>query len=182
MTSILKVDEIQNTDGKTGLVITPDGSVSGVKYPEITGGDPARVITSTTMSSYEEGTWVPTIEGQTTAGTGTYSKQKGIYTRTGNLVACMGRVHLSAHTGTGNMVIAGLPFTQNNFQESVVQESVGAVMTTDLAYTKQQILLLGTNNTRVIRFYEFGPSTSASPVPMDTDFHTFFQFTYTTNE
>ena len=34
MSSILKVDEIQNTDGKTGLVITPDGSIDGIKFPE----------------------------------------------------------------------------------------------------------------------------------------------------
>ena len=33
MTSILKVDEIQNTDGKTGIVITPDGSLESVKFP-----------------------------------------------------------------------------------------------------------------------------------------------------
>ena len=61
MTSILKVDEIQNTDGKTGIVITPDGSLESVKFPETTGGDPNRVITSTTMSSYEEGTWAPVM-------------------------------------------------------------------------------------------------------------------------
>ena len=61
MTSILKVDEIQNTDGKTGIVITPDGSLESVKFPEQSSPS-GRVITSTTMSSYEEGTWTPIVD------------------------------------------------------------------------------------------------------------------------
>ena len=60
MTSILKVDEIQNTDGKTGIVITPDGSLESVKFPEQSSPS-GRVITSTTMSSYEAGTWTPDL-------------------------------------------------------------------------------------------------------------------------
>ena len=176
MTSILKVDEIQNTDGKTGLVITPDGSVSGVKYPEAV-APVGRTITSTTMSSYEEGTWVPSIEGQTTSGTGTYGQREGNYTKTGNLVTCTGYMVLTAHTGTGNMVLAGLPFTQNGFRESL-----GTVMSYSLVYTKDQLALLGTRNSKHVRFYQFGPSTTWSPVSIDTDFHSFFHLTYFTNE
>jgi hypothetical protein len=64
-----------------------------------------------TLDWYEEGTFTPTIVGLTTAGTGTYSLQYGKYQRVGNTV----RVHISliwtAHTGTGNLAIGGLPFT-----------------------------------------------------------------------
>ena len=122
MTSILKVDEIQNTDGKTGLVITPDGSVSavsGVKFPEITGGDPARVITSTTMSSYEEGTWVPQFGyGSPISTSGiTYAGFDGRYTRIGNMVYVDGIILISGWTDTsdGSVVITGLPFAVDNY-------------------------------------------------------------------
>ena len=82
MTSILKVDEIQNTDGKTGLVITPDGSVSGVKFPEAVAPS-GRTITSTTMSSYEEGTWVPVILAGSAS---TFDRPSGIYTKIGRVI------------------------------------------------------------------------------------------------
>ena len=176
MTSILKVDEIQNTDGKTGLVITPDGSVSGVKFPEAV-APVGRTITSTTMSSYEEGTWVPIVAGSTNVGTCTYLQQEGNYTKTGNLVTCNGYINLTAHTGTGDMVITGLPFTQNSFRETL-----GTIMSYNLVYTKNQLALLGSKNSKQVRFYQFGPSTTWASVPVDTDFHSFFNFTYFTDE
>ena len=91
MTSILKVDEIQNTDGQSALVITPDGSLESVKFPEQSSPS-GRVITSTTMSSYEEGTWVPTI----TNGTATnFANPSGIYTKIGSFVTITITVQLN---------------------------------------------------------------------------------------
>ena len=178
MTSILKVDEIQNTDGKTGIVITPDGSLESVKFPETTGGDPNRVITSTTMSSYEEGSWVPTIAGETTTGTGTYTTQSGAYTKIGSLVTCMGYIGMSANTGTGNLLLAGLPFTQS----PTASETVGTLMSFDLTYTFDQLVLVGLLSQNYLRFFQFGQNTTWAPVPMDTSFSVQFQFTYQTDE
>jgi len=107
MTSILKVDEIQNTDGKTGIVITPDGSLESVKFPEATGGDPNRVITSTTMSSYEEGTWTPTSanSGSLTVHSGSY------YTKVGrNVTLHINSAMFSDATSSNSLAIGGLPF------------------------------------------------------------------------
>ena len=178
MTSILKVDQIQNTDGQQALVITPDGSIDSVKFPQA--ADPVgRVITSTTMSSYEEGTWIPVIEGTTTAGTGTYTSQGGSYTRIGDLVTCLGYTDITAHTGSGNILITGLPFTHGT---GSIIEAVGTVMSSNLTYTKEQLVLLGNKNSKRIRFYQFGPSTNWTPVPMDTSFSVFFQFTYQTDD
>jgi hypothetical protein len=61
-----------------------------------------------------QSTWTPTIIGTTTAGVGTYTTQVGLYIRLGNLVYISGDVVWTAHTGTGNMVIGGLPFTVRN--------------------------------------------------------------------
>jgi len=64
-----------------------------------------------TLDYYQEGTFVPTVVGLTTAGAGTYTLQTGTYTRIGNRVEFSLRVLWTAHTGTGSLTIAGLPFT-----------------------------------------------------------------------
>jgi hypothetical protein len=76
-------------------------------------GFPAAQVASSdanTLDDYEEGTFTPTIIGTTTAGAGTYSVQLGQYTKIGNVVEFALRVGWTAHTGTGNMAVTGLPF------------------------------------------------------------------------
>lgn len=63
------------------------------------------------LDDYEEGTFTPAIIGTTTAGVGTYTLQVGRYTKVGNRVHYSIVLDWTAHTGTGNMRIAGLPFT-----------------------------------------------------------------------
>lgn len=60
---------------------------------------------------YEEGSFTPVVAGGTTAGTGTYTTQTGTYTRIGNRVMIDIVLTWTAHTGTGVMLITGLPFT-----------------------------------------------------------------------
>lgn len=77
-------------------------------------GFPATAVASAdanTLDDYEEGTFTPTAIGTTTAGTGTYVTQTGRYTKIGDVVTIRIRVGWSAHTGTGNLRISGLPFT-----------------------------------------------------------------------
>lgn len=62
----------------------------------------------------DAGSWTPVIAGSTAAGVGTYTTQAGTYTRIANLVFIAGTVTWTAHTGTGNMLITGLPFTSRN--------------------------------------------------------------------
>lgn len=77
-------------------------------------GDAGGTGTSTssnTLDSYEEGTFTPTVEGGTTAGTATYSQQQGSYTKVGNLVTVWIRLNYSGGNGSGSLQIKGLPFT-----------------------------------------------------------------------
>lgn len=77
-------------------------------------GFPATAVASAdanTLDDYEEGTFTPTAIGTTTAGTGTYVTRTGRYTKIGDVVTIRIRVGWSAHTGTGNLRISGLPFT-----------------------------------------------------------------------
>jgi len=66
--------------------------------------------TSELFADYEEGTFTPTVSGSTTAGTGTYTTRNGKYTKIGNTVYFLIDYILSAHTGTGDTLISGLPY------------------------------------------------------------------------
>lgn len=72
------------------------------------------INTTTQASPGNSGSFTPTIFGGTTAGTSTYSSQNGYYTRIGNIVICQGTVVTSSTTGTGQVIIGGLPFTIKN--------------------------------------------------------------------
>jgi len=63
-------------------------------------------------ADYEEGSWTPTIAGQTIAGTQTYLTQLGVYTRFGNMVVAHFNCVMTAKDAAtnGNILIAGLPF------------------------------------------------------------------------
>jgi hypothetical protein len=63
------------------------------------------------LNDYEEGTFTPTVEGGTTAGTATYSQQQGSYTKVGNLVTVSIRLNYSGGNGNGSLQVKGLPFT-----------------------------------------------------------------------
>jgi len=70
--------------------------------------------TSELLDDYEEGAWTPVVEGSTTAGTGTYGNQIGLYTKVGRVVHFQCWLQVSTHTGTGVTLIKGLPFTSNS--------------------------------------------------------------------
>ena len=70
-------------------------------------------MTSELLADYEEGTFTPIIRGTSTVGTGTYSTQQGAYTKIGNRVFFNLELIWTAHTGVGNMVVGGLPFTSD---------------------------------------------------------------------
>lgn len=65
--------------------------------------------TGDAITIFEEDTFTPTVVGTSVAGAGTYSTQEGKYTRLGNRIFFNIRINMSAHTGSGNMTIAGLP-------------------------------------------------------------------------
>ncbi len=97
------------------LRVTSDGYVRlsssspGIQF----GGDTAA---ANALDDYEEGTFTPTIVGTSTAGTATYAAngQVGRYTKIGNRVFFDLYLSWTAHTGTGNLEINGLPFTVQN--------------------------------------------------------------------
>ena len=115
MSSILKVDQIQNTDGQSALVIASDGSVNGVKYAEA--ASPSnRTITTTTMSSFEEGTWTPVVSASGGGFTGTVNINSANYTKIGSTVWVDAYLTVDVTAvGSGSAQIGGLPFTSEDY-------------------------------------------------------------------
>lgn len=72
--------------------------------------------TSRSLSNFDQGTFTPVIAGASTAGTGTYTNQIGRYQRVGRIVFITINITWTAHTGTGVVLITGLPFTANAAQ------------------------------------------------------------------
>jgi len=70
-------------------------------------------MTSELLNDYEEGTFLPNVQGSTTTGVGVYSTTDARYTKVGRLVTAEIYIVWSAHTGTGDLRIGGLPFTAN---------------------------------------------------------------------
>lgn len=96
----------------TGTQTLPNIVTNGIKFPatQVPSSDP------NTLDDYEEGTFTPVVIGSTTAGEGTYTANRyGKYTKIGNLVYVNIFIEWTAHTGTGNLRITGLPFNSSSY-------------------------------------------------------------------
>ena len=141
----------------TGVVDVPSGQI---KFPATQ--NPS--ADANTLDDYEEGTFTPTIIGTTTAGAGTYTSQVGRYTKVGNRVFVSIAVTWSAHTGTGNIAIAGLPFVTNATSGVL---PVFTVCSSYLTYAGELVAYAAPSQTQVT----LGVNASGAPlgvVPMDT--------------
>jgi len=96
--------------------------------------------TSELLADYEEGTFTPTVSGSTTAGTGTYTARNGLYTKIGNTVYFQIDYILSAHTGTGDTLISGLPFTSGASYYSNIVATAQNLSLTALYYIGGSII------------------------------------------
>jgi hypothetical protein len=162
-----------------GVGVTPSAGRGAIQLSAGVGFPATQVASSdaNTLDDYEEGTWTPTIVGTTTAGTGTYSFQGGQYTKIGNRVFVEGYMSWSAHTGTGNMRIGGLPFALGSasFYSSGSIGDVNAIALT--AGNTLTILGVASSSSIEMRQLPTGGGTSAA-VPMDTQANISFSLCY----
>jgi hypothetical protein len=130
---------------------------------------PATQVASTdanTLDDYREGTFTPTIVGMTVAGAGTYTSQVGRYTRVGNRVFYQVYLVWTAHTGTGNLQINGLPFTPSGSASSAAQ----SVLSHNVAMTAgciMQCFIVGGTASISLRQSPTGGG-AVNLIPMDT--------------
>ena len=124
------------------------------------------LMTSQLLNWYEEGTFTPTVVGYTSAGTATYIRQLGYYTRVGRQVFFNLDVVYNSGTGTGDLGIAGLPFACN----SASMLKPFSVAADGLALTAGSYLngaLLGPRATTFYLYQSATGSATLSSVPYD---------------
>lgn len=170
------------TAGNLGLGITPTAR-NNTRLQIVDGiGFPATQVASSdanTLDDYEEGTFTPVIEGTSTAGTGTYSVQTGRYVKVGKKVTLWGTVIWSAHTGAGNIIINGIPFS------SVTSSNIEAIGTCEvinmtLPANSLPVPLLASSQS-VVRMYSVTTGTgTAVALAIDTAASIYFNITYET--
>lgn len=91
--------------GTTGS--DPNWTTSGTPYVAGISFDSGANV----LSRYNNITsFTPVIAGSTSAGTATYSSQYGRYSRIGNIVFVQVNLEWTGHTGTGFMLVTGMPF------------------------------------------------------------------------
>jgi hypothetical protein len=119
------------------------------------------------MTSYEEGSFTPGLQGSTIAGTGwAYSVNTGQYTRIGRQVTATGIIQVTTVSGTatGNIEITGLPYATDNTNG---YEAVAALEMQNLAATAldtQAKILVGETNMQVK--YKAAAAATPSSMPL----------------
>jgi hypothetical protein len=121
--------EFMNVDLSNNVTFSAGNLVQGTaaKGINFTANTPAAGMTSQLLNWYEEGTFTPTIGGDSVAGVQTYNTQVGFYTRFGNRVEFNLRIVLTAKDAAtaGNLIVGGLPFTSNNTVSNFHAVAVG---------------------------------------------------------
>jgi hypothetical protein len=125
-----------------------------------TGADPSFTTTPTVtsisfggsaLSTFTDWTsWTPTVTGGSSAGSTTYSNQTGYYSRIGNIVVVQFNVTYTAATGTGNLIIGGLPLTINSTSNETPIGSVGVSGSTTWPLSTTSLVLNGIVNTTTV--------------------------------
>lgn len=158
-----------DSDGtpRTRATITSAGTLKlaaaysgGIKFP----ASQVAVADANTLDDYEEGTFTPTVVGTSTAGSGTYTAQVGRYTKVGNLVTFTVTLAWSAHTGTGNIRISGLPFTSAN---ATGMQPALAVWADSLTFSGQLAARINANAT-TFDLQSIASGVAAAAVALDT--------------
>jgi hypothetical protein len=136
-------------------LITANG---GIKFPatQVASAD------VNTLDDYEEGTFTPTLGGETTNPTVTYTVQTGFYTKIGNVVTVFGKITTTAISGgSGFAIFAGLPFTIKNANCGAGSFAYYSNITLGAGYT--QAGLQPQANATTVRIAKSGTAISGFP-------------------
>lgn len=147
----------------TGNLIVSNGK--GIDFS----ADPsAPGMTSELLDDYEEGTFTPAVVGGTTPGTGTYTTQVGRYTKIGNRVFFNLNLDWSAHTGSGDISVTGLPFTSNSTSGNASSLSVFFTGFNTLLANNILVPIVNVNSSNVSIFQTPAGGGSVGLVTLDT--------------
>jgi len=169
-----------DSSGNLGLGVTPTAGAgvlqlsSGINFP----ATQVASANANTLDDYEEGTFTPTVIGSGVAGTGTYTSQNARYTKVGRLVTVEVYINWTAHTGTGNLQLGGLPFSCN----PDVYGSATFGFINNIAYvagTSQLTGYIGVGSTHINLYSNPVGGGPVNAVTMDTSGDIIYSATYT---
>ena len=144
-----------------GLGGSTPSSGTGITFPATQSAS----SDANTLDDYEEGTWTVGVKGSTTAGTYTALTANASYTKIGRQVTCNFYVRWESGTGTGNLLITGLPFTSRNASGFYY---AGSISSANINYTAGNTLsLFLAHNTTEIEVYQIPPNSATIAVPYD---------------
>ncbi len=139
-------------------------------------------MTSEILADYEEGTWTPTLTGNDTPGTYTFSASNALYTRVGRQVSVSARLTVgTASGGLGVAKFGGLPFTKG-----ANQAYVGAIVMSGVDTTAGTISLAvqafstisSSSEFSVVQMQDNAASVTLDIAGIASGDSLFFSFTY----
>lgn len=154
---------------------TPAASGAGISFPATASAS----SDANTLDDYEEGDCSSSIAiiGTSSNGTGTYSAKIANYVKVGRQVTVTGYLWWTAHTGTGDMRIAGLPFGSQNVSsgfQAITLWSASVAMTAG-NYMMGYVYF---NDSFIVLTQQPTGGGSSISVPMDTAGEIIFAATY----
>ena len=153
---------------QSGTVLTTNGSgiasVNGIQFPATQSAS----ADANTLDDYEEGTWTPTVQGTGTAGAATYTTRVGRYTKIGNTVNVMCSLGWSAHTGSGDTLVSGLPFASATYSLNAIWPSSIFASNMNFGTSATQLSALITESSDSIIFRGMINNATRATVPLDT--------------
>lgn len=164
-------------DGTTGVTTPGLSSTTGAAVGGATAGAgglafPATAVAvadANTLDDYEEGTFLPTVYGGTTAGTTTYAVQRtGYYTKIGRMIFFQFYAKWTAQTGTGDMYFGGFP-AGDSLTYSYGSLTIGYIDNIALTAGKVPIAYISTGATPTAYLYQTPTGGgAATAVPIDS--------------
>lgn len=140
---------------------------SAAQYSRVRGNEFDSIILNGNTFNYSSPTEITvTLEGTSAAGVGTYSRQACRYEIVGKRIVFTVSVAWSAHTGTGNIQIAGMPFAALNDPDMSVTPFAVYVNNLTLPIDGH-IQAYMVKNTTIISFQMVNSSTQTG-ISMDT--------------
>jgi hypothetical protein len=107
--ALLQTPSFATTIGVGGA--TPAASGAGITFPATQSAS----TDANTLDDYEEGTWSPTIQINSSSTGITYGTQVGRYTKVGNVVTCWFYLSLTNKgSSSGPVNLLGIPFTPSS--------------------------------------------------------------------
>jgi hypothetical protein len=136
-------------------------------------------MTSEVFDDYEEGTFTPVLNGTSTAGAGTYNVQLGYYRKVGDIVHVWIAFFWTAHTGTGNVKVTGLPFTVVNLG---IGRCPASLQMSDSPWTAGNFVQMEfeINTTEMYQFQVNSTAGAKSGFPLDGSGRLYIQGSYLT--